>query len=171
VIAGVPPWAAATPAALAAVAVFAIRDRGVLRWSILPWRIVILTEGLFTFVSAIARHGLTSLLGHVAGTSSAATVATAAVTSNVANNLPAYLAIEPAVPPGHRTQLLSVLLGTNGGPLILMWGSLATLLWAERCRARGLRVPAWKFGLIGIGGVPVVLATSWGALLATGGAT
>jgi arsenical pump membrane protein len=165
VIAGVQPWAVATPCALAAVLAFAIRGRDQLRFALLPWRIVVLTEGLFLCVTAISRHGLSTLLGDAAGTSSLRAMITAAVTSNAVNNLPSYLAIEPAV---HPSQLLSVLLGTNAGPLILVWGSLATLLWRERCRARGVNVPIWKFGLIGLGGVPLVLAGSWGALLATG---
>ncbi len=37
-------------------------------------------------------------------------------------------------PPGHTTQLLGALLGTNAGPLILLWGSVATLLWRQRCK-------------------------------------
>jgi arsenical pump membrane protein len=91
----------------------------------------------------------------------------AGAASNVVNNLPAYLAIETTVPPGHATQLLAALLGTNAGPLILLWGSLATLLWRERCKARGLVVSAARFALIGLGGVPLILLGTWGALMLT----
>ena len=167
VLAGAAPWAVAVPCAVAAVAVFAVRERAVLRWSMLPWRIVVLTEGLFLAVTAVARHGLTDLLASLAGHSSGRTAATAAVASNAVNNLPAYLAIEPAVPAGHSTQLLAALLGTNAGPLVLVWGSLATLLWRERCRARGVHISAARFALVGIGGVPLVLVSTWAALLAT----
>jgi arsenical pump membrane protein len=167
VIAGVPPWAAAAPCAAAAVLVFAIRRRSEIGWSLLPWRIVILTEGLFLVVSAISRHGLTHLLATASSNSALRTTITAGVTSNAVNNLPAYLAIEPAVPSGHQTQLLAALLGTNGGPLILIWGSLATLLWRERCKARGIHIHPGKFAVIGIGGVPLLLAGTWAALLVT----
>jgi arsenical pump membrane protein len=167
VLAGVPPWAAATPAAVAAVVVFAVRDRGALRWKLVPWRLVLLTEGLFLVVSALSRHGLSQLLDDLSGRSSLRTTAVAAVASNAVNNLPAYLAMERAVPAGHQTQLLAVLLGTNGGPLVLLWGSLATLLWRERCRTYGVRIHPARFALVGLGGVPLVLLGSWAALLVT----
>jgi len=84
------------------------------------------------------------------------------------NNLPAYLAIEPVVPHGHPTQLLAALLGTNAGPLILLWGSLATLLWRERCKARGVQISARTFAAVGVIDAPMVLAVSWAALTVTG---
>jgi arsenical pump membrane protein len=168
VIAGAAPWVAATPCAVAAIVVFAIRKRSALSWSLLPWRILILTEGLFLVVTAVAQHGLTHLLARLSGDSTLRTAAVAAGASNGLNNLPAYLAIEPAVPAGHPTQLLGALLGTNGGPLILVWGSLATLLWRERCKARGVTVPALRFALIGLGGVPFILVGTWATLLVTG---
>lgn len=168
VVAGVAPWAAATPAAVAALAVFLVRRRRELGPGLVPWRLVIFTEGLFLLVTAVARHGLTDRLARLSGDSVLRTAAVAGVTSNAVNNLPTYLAIEPVVPPGHTEQLLGALLGTNGGPLILLWGSLATLLWRERCRARGLVVSPARFALIGLGGVPLVLLGTWAALLATG---
>jgi len=169
VLAGAPAWAAAGACAAVAVAPFAARRRHELRPALVPWRLLVLTEGLFLLVSAVARHGLTHLLAHLAGTSTLQTTAVAAAASNAVNNLPAYLAVEPAIQPGHTTQLLGALLGTNGGPLVLLWGSLATLLWRERCRARGVRVDPVRFALVGLGGVPLVLLASWAALIATGG--
>lgn len=168
VVLGAPPWAAATPCALACVAVFGWRRRSDLAWSVVPWRIVIFTEGLFLLVTAVARHGGTRVLTHMVGHSTLATTVVAGVTSNAVNNLPAYLAVETAVPRGHTTQLLSALLGTNAGPLVLVWGSLATLLWRERCKARGVDVPVIRFALVGLGGVPLVLVGTWAALLVTG---
>jgi arsenical pump membrane protein len=167
VLAGATPWAVATPCAAAAVAVHVVRNRGALRWSLIPWRLVVLTEGLFLAVTALAHHGLSHILADLGGHSAGRTAVTAALASNTVNNLPAYLAIEPAVPPGHTTQLLAALLGTNTGPLILLWGSLATLLWREQCRARGVHIGAARFALIGLGGVPLLLASTWGALLLT----
>jgi arsenical pump membrane protein len=167
VLAGAPPWAVAVPCAAAAVTVFAVRRADVLRWSLLPWRIVLLTEGLFLVVTAIARHGATALLAYGAGQSVLGTAAVAAAASNLVNNLPAYLAVEPAVPVGHSTQLLGALLGTNCGPLVLLWGSLATLLWRERCRARGITVSARHFAAVGLMGVPLVLVATWAVLIPT----
>jgi len=168
VLLGAPPWAAAGPCAAACVIAFAVRRGKDLTWSMLPWRIVIFTEGLFLLVTAITRHGGTRLLAHLLGHSTLGTTALAGATSNAVNNLPAYLAVETTVSPGHTTQLLAALLGTNTGPLVLVWGSLATLLWRERCKARGLIITPARFALVGLGGVPLVLLGTWTALLATG---
>jgi arsenical pump membrane protein len=40
---------------------------------------------------------------------------------------------------------------------VLVWGSLATLLWRERCRARGVDVSPWIFARLGLLGVPPLL--------------
>jgi len=167
VLLGAPAWAVATPCAAVAVAAFMIRRRPGVAWSLLPWRLLVLTEGLFLVVTALARHGGTAVLAELAGASTGRTVAVAAAASNLFNNLPAYLAVESAVPPGHTTQLLGALLGTNTGPLVLVWGSLATLLWRERCSARGVHISPWRFAAIGALGVPLVLAGTWAALLTT----
>jgi arsenical pump membrane protein len=50
---------------------------------------------------------------------------------------------------------------------VLLWGSLATLLWRERCKAQGVTVTARQFALVGLGGVPLVLLASWAALQLT----
>jgi arsenical pump membrane protein len=168
VLLGVPPWAAAGPCAVVCVLAFARRRRTDLALALLPWRLVILTEGLFLVVTTLARHGGTRLLARLAGHSALATTAVAGAASNAVNNLPAYLAVETTVPPGHTTQLLAALLGTNAGPLILLWGSLATLLWRDRCRARGLAIAPGRFALVGLGGVPLVLLGTWAALTLTG---
>ncbi len=167
VLFGAPPWAVALPCAAAAAAVFVVRTPNQLAWSLIPWRLLVLTEGLFLVVTTIARHGLTALLADLSGASVWRTAAVAAAASNLVNNLPAYLAVEPAVPVGHTTQLLGTLLGTNCGPLILLWGSLATLLWRERCKARGLTVHPGLFAAVGLGGVPLVLAATWALLTIT----
>jgi arsenical pump membrane protein len=51
---------------------------------------------------------------------------------------------------------------------VLIWGSLATLLWRERCKARGVHVGAWEFARVGLIGVPVLLVVGWIGLLITG---
>ena len=59
--------------------------------------------------------------------------------------------------------------GSQAGDLLQIagvWGSLATLLWRERLRARGLDVSARQFAKYGLLGVPVLLVTSTLALAA-----
>jgi len=153
---GVPVSLAATAAAVLVVAGCLWRKRSALRWQLVPWRLVLLVEGLFLVVEAIGPHGLDGLLREGIG-SPLQTAAVAAVGANAVNNLPAYLALERVVP---HDQLLPLLAGVDFGPLVLPWGSLATLLWAERCRARGVRVGWLRFGAAGLVLVPLLLLTT-----------
>ncbi len=162
VIAGAPAWAAAAPAAAVTVVAFAWRQRSELRFGLVPWRLVVLVEGLFLVVSAAGRHGLDRLLHDVlrgGGTWRVGSISAAA--ANAFNNLPAYLALERQT---SRHDLLALLCGVNIGPLVLLWGSLATLLWRERCRAWGVDVSAREFATLGLVGMPLVLAATLGAL-------
>ncbi len=98
-------------------------------------------------VEVLLRAGLadvvTSALPSGSGPGALLGVAAAgAGAANVVNNLPAYLALEPAA--GTPVRLLALLVGTNAGPLVTPWASLATLLWVQRCRARGVEVP-WRW--------------------------
>jgi arsenical pump membrane protein len=95
------------------------------------------------------------------------TAATGAGLSNVLNNLPAYTASEAVVPTGNSDQLLALLIGTNVGPIVTPWASLATLLCLESCRDHDLWVPLRAFVLTGLGLAVAALAVSVGALLLT----
>jgi arsenical pump membrane protein len=169
---GWPVWSIATAAAGVLVVLFAFREPSRLRFSLLPWKLVLLVQGLFLVVATLGVHGLDTLLGRAAGHSETAlgmlrTTGVGAAASNVANNLPSYLALE-RVADSRQHQLLSLLLGTNLGPLILVWGSLATLLWRERCKAAGVDIGVWHFARVGIAGVPLLLLASWASLTLTG---
>ncbi|MDQ1649271.1 MAG: arsenical pump rane protein, partial [Frankiaceae bacterium] len=158
VLLGAPAWAAASVGATVVALAAAVRQRHRLRWALVPWRLVLLTTGLFLVVSAVGLHGLDDLLTRLVGPGGSARVtAAAAAAANGVNNLPAYLALERSTPPG---DLPALLVGVNVGPLVLLWGSLATLLWRERCRARGVHISARQFTLLGLAGVPVLLAAT-----------
>jgi arsenical pump membrane protein len=121
----------------------------------------------------VLRHGgsqvVASVTGEGIGTADLLQVAAVgAVASNLVNNLPAYLVIEPHAAQGGDIRLLALLVGTNVGPMVLLWGSLATLLWRERCRARGVEVSARQFATLGLVGVPIVLVATTLALTVTG---
>jgi len=136
-----------------AIAAAAWRNRSIIRWSMIPWRLVLMTSGLFLVIGALGPHGLDEMLQRSIG-SPLRTAAVSAGAANLLNNLPAYLALERVVP---RQHLLALLLGVNLGPLVLPWGSLATLLWAERCRVAGVQI-RWRL-VIGYGLVlaPILL--------------
>ncbi|MFF2553281.1 SLC13 family permease [Nocardia sp. NPDC058058] len=154
---------AAAAAALIALVAFAIFDRSVLRPSLFPWQLLVFVTGLFLVVPTLSRFGLShlmhGLIGDDPGTSGAFRAAGAgAGLSNIVNNLPAYTAGEAVIPDGNRNQLLALLIGSNVGPIVLPWGSLATLLCLEFCRAYGVRVPMRRFVFTGL--VLAVTATT-----------
>jgi arsenical pump membrane protein len=168
---GVQPAWPASVAALLLVVLFAVRRRSDLRASHVPWRLVLLVVGLFMVVQTLAVHGLSDLLSQVAGSGESwpdhlRLTATGAVSANVVDNLPAYLALEP-VADGSPARLVALLIGVNCGPLLTLWASLATLLWRERCAAAGVEVSARRFLVRGAVLVPVLLVATTAALSLT----
>lgn len=72
------------------------------------------------------------------------------------------------MPAGHATQSLGLLVGTNLGPLVLPWGSPATVIWFERVRAAGVRVDLRRFVLTGLVAAVITIAATVPVLVATG---
>ena len=164
---------AAAGAAAIAVGAFAALDRSRLRWTLVPWQLLILVTGLFLVVPTLSRYGLaevmTALIGTDQGPAGLFRAAGAgAGLSNVINNLPAYTAGEAVVPHGAQDMLLALLIGTNVGPIVTPWASLATLLCLEACRRYGLAVPMRTFVLAGFGLAVTALLAGTAALLVTG---
>jgi len=58
------------------------------------------------------------------------------------------------------------LIGVNCGCLLTLWGSLATLLWRDRCDAARVDISWWSFLWRGLILTPLVVA---GSVLALGG--
>ncbi|MFC0042027.1 SLC13 family permease [Actinomadura rayongensis] len=163
---------AAAVAAVIAVAAFAVRDRRALRPALIPWQLLVFVTGLFLVVPTLERFGLddamAALVGRDDGVAGALRAAfSGAGLSNVLNNLPAYVAGEAAVPAANHDQLLSLLIGTNVGPVIAPWGSLATLLWFEWCRRFDVKVPIVRFLLAGTALAVLGTAAATCALLLT----
>jgi arsenical pump membrane protein len=172
ILGGVQLGVASAIAAGVLVAAFAVRRRSALRWGLIPWRLPVFVTGLMLVVQTISIHFLGSVVSAMIGLSGGAVgtfraAAVGAGLSNVLNNLPAYLAGEAVVPAANHVQLLGLLIGTNVGPIITPWASLATLLWYERCRAQGVRVPLRAFMLTGAGLAIAGTAAAVGALLVT----
>jgi len=170
-VTGVTPAYPAGVAAAVLLVAFAWRDRTRLRWSLVPWQAVVVVTVLFSAVFGLSRVGLSGWLGDVAGGGEGFVAylrlaGSGAVASNAIDNLPAYLALEPAAD-GSPSRLVALLIGVNCGPLVTLWASLATLLWRERCRARDVSVSWWRFALRGLVLVPVVLVACCAALTVT----
>jgi arsenical pump membrane protein len=168
VLAGVPLPAAAVAGAAVLVVAYALRRRDALTVRLLPLRLLVLVVGLFLVLGAADRTGFGDLLRSLVGDGVWRTAAVGAVLANLVNNLPAYVAVEAAVPAGHADQLLGLLAGTNIGPLVLPWGSLATVIWFERVRAAGVRVDLRRFVLTGLVTAVLTLAATVGTLVLTG---
>jgi arsenical pump membrane protein len=154
------------------VVTFAVLDRAQLAWSLVPWQLLIFVTGLFLVVPTLSRFGLAEVMSALVGTDPGAAgsfraVAAGAGLSNVLNNLPAYAAGEAVTPVANDEQLLALLIGTNVGPLVTPWASLATLLCLESCRDHGLRVPMRTFVVTGLGLAVLACAASVAALLLT----
>ncbi len=158
---------AAAVAALLVVIAFFVRDRRRLTLGLIPWQLLIFVTGLFLVVPTLSRYGLADLMTWMLGTHQDPyrNAAVGAGLANTINNLPAYKALEPVV--ATRDGLLAVLIGTNVGPVITPWASLATLLWFESCRRHDVKVPMRRFLATGAGLAVIALLTTTWALTAT----
>ena len=159
-VSGIPVWIPSALGALVLTALFAARRREVLRFSLLPWQIVLFASGLFLVVEAAGTAGLTPFLDHLVGSGDhlpdlLQLAAVAVGGANLVNNLPAYLAIEPVTTSPLRLGVL--LISVNAGSLITPWASLATLLWHQRLKALDVDISWTKYVLLGLVVVPVTV--------------
>ncbi|KXP14478.1 SLC13 family permease [Tsukamurella pseudospumae] len=158
---GVPPWAAATVAAVVLVGALAARQPRLLREVEVPWRMVLILAVVFTLLQVALRLGLEDVLRSVAGAGTAPSdllrlAGVGALAANGVNNLPAYFALEPTAT-GEPVRLMALLIGVGVAPVVTLWASLATLLWRERCARAGVRIDARRFA--GHGLILAVTAT------------
>lgn len=161
----------AVGAVLVLLLAFTARARQHLHPALLPWRLLLTTLGAFLLVQTALHLGARDLLSQAGGTGTSTgellrLAGTAATASNLVNNLPAYLALEPDAQ-SSAVRLAALLIGTNAGPLVLPWGSLATLLWLDRCHARGVHVPARELAGLALLAVPLLLTAGVLALTAS----
>lgn len=169
-VSGIPVWMPASGAAVVLLVVFAVRRRSVLRFGLLPWQLVLLASGLFLFIEALHANGLGTLLARVSGSGESPLALlrlslTGLVGANAIDNLPAYLALEPAA--GSPVRLAALLIGVNAGPLITPWASLATLLWHQRLTSFDVRIRWGRYMLLGLIVAPVTVVLATLALSAT----
>jgi arsenical pump membrane protein len=161
--AGVPAWVVA----VLAVAALVLMTRSV-PWRHLPLSAVVLAGSLGVLAASAAPHlGLEQALAGSGATVELRVLALAVLGSNAVNNLPALLVGLPAlgVDPGPR--MWALLAGVNMGPILVVTGSLAGLLWLDTARRLGVQVDARRYSAVGVRvGVPA-LAAATVVLLAT----
>ncbi|GAB2456179.1 Na+/H+ antiporter NhaD/arsenite permease-like protein [Conyzicola lurida] len=166
-VSGLPVWVPASVAALVLGAFFVVRRRSVVRFSLVPWQLVLFAGGLFLVMEAAHSAGLGAVLAAASGTgddplSLLRLAGVSATASNLVNNLPAYLALEPVA--GSPERLIAVLIGANLGPLVTPWASLATLLWHQRLVQNGVELSWSRYVLLGLVAAPVTVALATLAL-------
>ncbi|GAA4664794.1 arsenic transport integral membrane protein ArsB [Frondihabitans cladoniiphilus] len=162
-VSGVEVWIPAAIGAAVLVVAFAIKRRSALRIGLVPWGTLLFAAGLFLVVAAAQALGLAQLIGSAVGTGTSfgdllRLSGGAALSANVVNNLPAYLALEPVG--GSSVRIIAILIGVNVGCIVTPWASLATLLWHGRLQALDVHVPWGRYALAGLGLVVVMLPLS-----------
>lgn len=133
------------------------------------WSTLGLLAALFVVLDAAGRAGIVAAALHeleradAAGYAGITAVAacSAALLSNLANNLPvaavaAYAARHAAVP--HVAYALVA--GVDLGPNLTTNGSLATILWLAFLRRNRIRVSGWEYARLGLLVVPPSLAAT-----------
>ncbi|MEO3934196.1 SLC13 family permease [Micrococcaceae bacterium Sec7.4] len=167
-VSGVPVQFSAMAAAAVLLGLFLWRRRSALRWSMVPWRPLMLTSGLFMVVEALHANGLTRFLSGITGSGEGLPAllqlaGLGAGAANAVNNLPAYLALEPVG--DSPVRLAALLIGVNLGPLVTPWASLATLLWHERLRTLNVEIRWGGFAAAGLAAVvltvPLAVVALW----------
>jgi arsenical pump membrane protein len=167
-ISGLPVWLPSTIAALLLAAVFVGRPT-VLTPALIPWSLLLFCSGLFPVMEAARHLGLPAMLTSVAGTGTGpgdlfSLAGAGAAGSNLVNNLPAYLALEPVA--GSPDRLLAVLI-VNAGPVVTPWASRATLLWHDRLAMMNVLISWWGYAIFGLILAPAVVGLSVRALILT----
>ncbi len=105
---------------------------------------------------------------HDLGAAILMTAGATAVGSNIVNNVPMALLTVPIIrhsPGEHQTALTyAVLIGSNIGPTLTTYGSLATMLWLSLVRKRGIAVSTGQYLRVGVVCMPPILLSAAVAL-------
>jgi arsenical pump membrane protein len=132
-----------------------------LTWSVFPFVI-----GLFIAVQGLENLGIGTAasrwLAHMNPGSPATLLAAAGSTafaSNIMNNLPAALIARSVLVQAHAQTgtVLAALVGADVGPMIMPFGSLATMLVLVLARREGENVPTRELVTLGLWATPVIV--------------
>ena len=155
---GIPEWAVALAADCVLIAVtrhLPVRD--------LPWGTALVAASLGLLAGGAAAHlHVEALLAGGGNLDLLRITAAAAVGANIVNNLPALLVALPHTGAG----IWALLLGVNVGPLVLVTGTLAALLWQASLKRLDVEVTAAQFARVGIRVVLPALSAAFIVLIA-----
>lgn len=154
-VAGVPTWVIAAAATSWASAL----TRSV-QWRAVPIKAVTVAASLGVLVAAALPFlGLDAILNRTGFGGRVSALAFGVVGSNATNNLPAVLAATPSIASSDQTWPL--LIGANVGPVLVLTGSLSTLLWKDTAKRLGVDVSAARYSAVGARvGLPALVAAA-----------
>lgn len=160
----IPYWLSSSVAAVVMMVLAVIKRPDLLRVHLIPWPSLLLATAMSTVATAVSVLGGAQLVQAMLDDATPLTIATTgAVAANLLNNIPAFLALEPAVT---TTQgYLALLIGVNTGPIITPWASLATLLWHDQLLRAGVQIRWRTFILFGLILAPVAVVVPTLALM------
>ncbi len=142
----------------------------------IAWPLFPFVVGLFVLVRGVENLGLAAraagwltLLGSHPLATALWTAGGAGLASNVVNNIPAALLARSILQTAHASPIAvySALLGTNIGPNLTLFGSLATMLALTTARRKGENIRGLDFFQVGLRVTPWVLLASVLALWLT----
>lgn len=157
---GIPGWV------IAAVAVaWATALTRTVAWRVVPYAAMLVAVGLSVLVAGAVPHlGIDRLLdaGGVLGNLRA--LGFGVVGSNASNNLPAVLAGSSSL--HNSSQVWSLLIGVNVGPVLVISGALSGLLWRDTAARLDVHVSARRYSEIGLRvGLPALLIAGAAVIL------
>ena len=166
-------WASLTGAGLLSIAAFASNRLSARQtWHDLSPNIFVFIVSMTVVVDGFQRSWLDGrLLALPANETTAALtgVLVGAIGSNIVNNVPmtilALPIIERAAPAVQHALAYGTLVGTNIGPALTTYGSLATMIWLTMVRQRGIEISTGDYLRVSMVTVPIVLLATSAALV------
>jgi arsenical pump membrane protein len=154
---GVPEWAVALGADVVLIGV-----SRQLPFGDIPWGTALVAASLGLLAGGAAAHlHLDGLLSGSGNLDLLRITAASAVAANLVNNLPALLVALPRTGDG----IWALMLGVNIGPLVLVTGTLAALLWQASLARLGVPVTPGQFARVGLRVVVPALSAAFVVLL------
>ena len=171
--AGVPLWWASLSGALVLAGLAMWQRRLTLQQAArdISWPLAVFVVGMTVLVRGVEHAWLADVrvaVPETPGRAIMAGVLAGAFGSNVINNVPMAVLARPVLEtlPGSERMVLAcaVLVGTNIGPALTTYGSLATMLWLTLARRRGIDVTTASYLRVSLATVPPVLLAAAAAL-------
>lgn len=138
---GVPEWAVALGADVVLVAIVRV-----VPWRDVPWGTGLVAASLGLLAAGAASHlDLVHVFSGGGNLDLVRVALVSAVGANLVNNLPALLVALPSTGQG----IWALLLGVNIGPMVLVTGTLAALLWQSSLGRLTVHIDARTFARVG----------------------